>query len=103
LRFGKDKKMKNRKTYLIALLVLVVLLSTTMICLSGCRKKTEPAASTSPGMIEQKMCPVLGGPVDKNIFTEYQGKKVYFCCAECKEQFEKEPEKYISKLPQFSI
>jgi len=94
--------MKNRKTHLIALLVLVALISTTMICLSGCKKKTEPAASTFSEAIEQKMCPVLGGPVDKNIFTEYQGKKVYFCCTDCKEQFEKEPEKYLSKLPQFS-
>jgi len=40
-------------------------------------------------------------PIDKNIFVEYQGKKVYFCCGQCKAEFEKEPEKYISKLPQF--
>jgi len=30
-----------------------------------------------------------------------KGKKGYFCCAGCEEQFEKEPEKYIAKLPQF--
>jgi len=94
--------MKNRKTYLIALLVLVVLLSTTMICLSGCKKKTEPAASTPAGTIEQTICPVMAGPIDKNIFVEYQGKKVYFCCEECKGKFEQEPEKYLSKLPQFN-
>jgi len=35
------------------------------------------------------------------LYTEYKGKKVYFCCSGCKEKFEEEPEKYIAKLPQF--
>jgi YHS domain-containing protein len=51
---------------------------------------------------EQTICPVLNAPIDKNIYVEYQGKKVYFCCADCKAAFEKEPAKYISKLPQFA-
>jgi len=44
---------------------------------------------------------VMKGAINKNLFTEYKGKKVYFCCAGCKGKFEKEPEKYIAKLPQF--
>jgi len=50
---------------------------------------------------EQTTCPVMGGTINKNIFTEYKGKKVYFCCAGCIEKFEENPEEYISKLPQF--
>lgn len=50
---------------------------------------------------EQTVCPVMGGTIDKNVFTVYQGKKVYFCCPGCIEEFEKSPEKYLSKLPQF--
>lgn len=50
---------------------------------------------------EQTTCPVMGGKVNKDIFTEYEGKKVYFCCPGCRPVFEKNPEKYISKLPQF--
>ncbi len=52
---------------------------------------------------EQTLCPVMeGNPVKKDIFVEYQGKKVYFCCDYCKAQFSQQPEKYLSKLPQFS-
>ncbi len=40
--------------------------------------------------------------VDKNVHTEYKGKKVYFCCAGCIAGFKEDPEKYIAKLPQFS-
>ena len=63
----------------------------------------KPGASTasSVGDVEQKMCPVLADmPIDKNIWVEYQGKKVYFCCADCKAKFQKEPEKYLANLPQ---
>ena len=54
------------------------------------------------GAAEQMVCPVMKGqPIDKTIFVEYQGKKVYFCCESCKAAFEKEPEKYVKDLPQF--
>jgi YHS domain-containing protein len=52
--------------------------------------------------IEQTTCPVMdGNAIDKNVFVEYKGKKVYFCCPDCKAKFEADPEKYIAKLPQF--
>jgi YHS domain-containing protein len=51
---------------------------------------------------EQTVCPIMvGKPIDKAIFTEYKGKKVYFCCAACDSEFKKDPEKYVAKLPQF--
>ena len=51
----------------------------------------------------QKECPVLeGNKIDPNLFTVYQGKKVYFCCASCKESFNAQPDKYLPRLPQFA-
>ncbi len=50
---------------------------------------------------EQTICPVMGGKIDKNCFIEYEGKKVYFCCPGCEIEFNKDPQKYLSKLPQF--
>jgi len=52
-------------------------------------------------VVEQTACPIMGGAIDKAIFTEYQGKKVYFCCPGCEDKFQEVPEKYIAKLPQF--
>lgn len=63
--------------------------------------EAEPAADTD-STIEQKTCPVMGGAINKELFVEYKGKKVYFCCAGCEETFQKNPEKYIAKLPQFN-
>jgi YHS domain-containing protein len=84
-----------------------------LLAVLGCQKKTEPAVPPAPATpvteantvisaaVEQTICPVMEGPVNKKIFTEYQGKKVYFCCPSCKADFEKNPEKYLPKLPQF--
>jgi YHS domain-containing protein len=90
----------------------VVLLMTVLLVAAGivgCKKKEgktniSPAASAkvSSAAIEQTICPVEGAAINKNVYTMYKGKKVYFCCEKCKAAFEKEPEKYISKLPQFS-
>ena len=45
----------------------------------------------------QTMCPIMNLAINKDLFTEYKGKKVYFCCPGCKPEFEK----YLAKLPQF--
>jgi len=102
-----------KKKYLI---ILAAACLAIIMAIGGCRKKesVEPvnsAASTMEKMadgaaqtaegVEQTTCPVMGGKINKDIFTEYKGKKVYFCCPACKPEFEKNPEKYISKLPQF--
>jgi YHS domain-containing protein len=101
----------------ITMLTLVCLSATAFV--SGCKKKEQqppPPQASMGGMthqgdanqeaqlasIEQKTCPVTEDKIDPNVFIEYKGKKVYFCCSMCVAQFNKNPEKYISKLPQFS-
>ena len=46
----------------------------------------------------QTVCPVLGGNVDKNIYADYKGQRVYFCCKGCDEEFKKNPEKCLEKM-----
>ncbi|MHC4368710.1 MAG: YHS domain-containing protein [Planctomycetota bacterium] len=60
----------------------------------------EPAKQIAQA--EQTTCPLMGMAIDKDVHTEYKGKKVYFCCASCIGGFKENPEKYIAKLPQFS-
>ncbi|MGO9620472.1 MAG: YHS domain-containing protein [Desulfobaccales bacterium] len=52
------------------------------------------AADTKP----QTICPVLGGNIDKKVFIDYQGKRIYFCCPGCPAEFSKDPEKYLKKM-----
>jgi len=103
-----------------AMFMLISLLLVGLIMLNGC-KKSEPAPSDTPAdtmqemqghmmdepakeiasAVEQTTCPIMGTAINKALFTEYKGKKVYFCCPGCEEKFKAEPEKYIVKLPQF--
>jgi len=91
-------------------ILLAAILVLTVSMVYGCQKseptKTEQQAAAKVAdanvATEQKLCPVLGNPIDKNVYTVYKGKKVYFCCAMCIPEFEKNPEKYIGKLPQFA-
>ncbi|HYA41248.1 MAG TPA: YHS domain-containing protein [Syntrophobacteraceae bacterium] len=46
----------------------------------------------------QAQCPVMGGKIDKKIYADYQGKRIYFCCTGCLEEFNKDPEKYMKKM-----
>ncbi len=55
------------------------------------------------GAVTNPTCPVMEGEkVDPTLFVEYRGKRVYFCCESCISDFEKDPERYIAKLPQFA-
>jgi YHS domain-containing protein len=46
----------------------------------------------------QTVCPVLGGNIDQNVYVDYQGKRIYFCCQGCDAEFKKDPEKYTKKI-----
>ena len=46
----------------------------------------------------QATCPVMGGKVNKNVYADYEGKRVYFCCGGCDQTFKKDPEKYLKIL-----
>ena len=62
---------------------------------------TDEPVEAVTAAIEQTKCPVMDSPINKALFVEYKGKKVYFCCPGCEDKFNAEPEKYVAKLPQF--
>jgi YHS domain-containing protein len=51
----------------------------------------------------QTTCPVLGGKIDKNVYADYKGERVYFCCNGCDAGFKKDPEKYLKKMKEQGI
>ena len=40
----------------------------------------------------------MGGKINKEIFADHGGKRVYFCCKGCIGAFKKNPGKYIKQL-----
>jgi YHS domain-containing protein len=63
------------------------------------RASAAPAPGvTAPVETAQTICPVMGGKINKAIFADYQGKRVYFCCGGCPAVFAKDPAKYVKMM-----
>jgi YHS domain-containing protein len=90
---------KNIKTLILAL--------TLTIFAAGSLWATDPkpAAETKPAAqgAAQTKCPVLAGDINKQVYADYKGKRVYFCCAGCDAEFKKDPEKYMQKLKEQGV
>ncbi|MBU2438336.1 MAG: YHS domain-containing protein [Acidobacteria bacterium] len=73
---------------------------TYFFCCAGCldKFKAEPEKYLAQSG-KNTICPVMGNEIkdfEKAPSVEYKGKTYYFCCADCKEKFTKDPEKYTS-------
>lgn len=58
--------------------------------------------ATAKGSPQEK-CPVMGGTINKDIYVDYQGKRIYFCCEACPKEFNKDPDKYMKKLKEQGV
>ncbi len=61
------------------------LISVLVVCLS---LLALPGASVAK---DQTTCPVMGGLINKNLYADYQGNRVYFCCPPLPQGVQEEP------------
>ena len=59
--------------------------------------KAEQPAEQQTSQTQQN-CPIMGGKINKSIFADFEGKRVYFCCPDCQEKFKAEPAKYVKQM-----
>ena len=52
---------------------------------------------------QQTACPVQHGRINKELYADYQGQRIYFCCPECIPIFKKNPEAYLKRLEQEGV
>jgi YHS domain-containing protein len=81
-------------------MMVVLLVVAGGVLLFGCSRSeqaaTEEHTHAAPDLA-QKLCPVMGMPIDQSVFVDYEGQRVYFCCTDCVETFLASPEKYLDK------
>lgn len=76
---------------------------TAAVCHGDEQHSHVDAQSLDEATSPQTECPVMiGDKIDPNIYSDFRGKRVFFCCQSCKAAFAKAPEKYLSRLPQFA-
>ena len=101
---GRDKKMHPYHLNGIGSLFISFLFVIAITSAAYAADKHDPdaVADTEQMQISNAYCPVMPDmQTNPEIFTDYKGKRVYFCCNNCKAAFAREPEKYLDQLPQF--
>ncbi len=102
--------------------IVVVAFSMTLIFVLGCGSQKTPekaAAETAvkecPGgdghdhsahaggapegeLKPQTHCPVMGGEINKTMYVDQDGKRIYMCCEHCREELTKNFEANVKKL-----
>jgi YHS domain-containing protein len=80
------------------------------LCCPGCKERTTADADKIISRLQaqgiklakttakQTLCPVMGGDINKELYSDHEGNRIYFCCAMCKPIFDKEPVKYIEAM-----
>jgi len=77
------------------------------VCCKGCIKEVnkEPAKwfkkVEDAGITLDKIqvtCPVTNDKIDKKVFADFEGKRVYFCCAACLEKFNADAKAIVAKM-----
>ncbi len=76
--------MKKFRLVLVVLAIAGLVMGSTMAGVA----KAEP----------QTKCPVMGLKIDEKVYTDYKGKRIYFCCSDCLGKFKADPEKYLKKM-----
>lgn len=51
----------------------------------------------------QTHCPMMGGEIDRELYTDVDGKRVYFCCAGCVEPFLEDAAALIAKMEETGV
>ena len=60
-----------------------------------------PAGCTiaaAPKGKEQATCPVMGGEINKKLYADVKGHRIYVCCGGCINAIKADPDKYILKV-----
>jgi len=91
---------------MVKVMMLLVALSPAAVLMTGpvragcCVARKGSCAVTTEKKAEpnQAICPVMGGEINRNIFLDYEGKRVYFCCQACKGRFLEDPAGYLEKM-----
>ena len=91
--------MKTIKTLILALTLTVFAAGSLWATDARAAAEAKPA----PQATAQTKCPVLAGDINKQVYADYKGKRIYFCCAGCDAEFKKDPEKYMKKLKEQGV
>lgn len=77
----------------------ILAVSTALLFSFGCDKKEGASKEPLSSLLPQKVCPVMGGEIDKTIPPVIKdGRKIYMCCEHCRKEMTEEFDANVKKL-----
>jgi hypothetical protein len=76
------------------LIALALALVVTGPVSAAARRGSDDPKATKP----QSTCPVMGGRVNRDLYTDVVGQRIYVCCQGCIEKVERDPEAALETI-----
>lgn len=51
----------------------------------------------------QSICPIMGAPIDKSLYADHEGRRIYVCCPPCVEAVKADPEAALATLAEAGV
>lgn len=83
----------------LASVLLMVLICNTTFAQHAEHKQHSMESSSK----KQTQCPIMGGAINKEVYVDYKGKRIFFAGKMCRDEFNKFPEKYMEKISKEGI
>lgn len=64
---------------------------------------TDATPAEQKQITPQATCPVMGGKINKELYVDAEGKRIYVCCNGCIAAVKQDPAKYIQKLEEQGV
>ena len=90
--------MNARTLFAGSLVALLVCFAVAAAVYAGCGTCGSCATEGKKIAKPQATCPVRGAKIDKKVFADVEGYRVYLCCPACVEKVKADPKKYIAKI-----
>ncbi len=78
--------------------IVLAIAASGILFLTGTLIAEEAAKQEQQAKKFQTECPILGEKIDKSLFVDFKGKRIYVCCAGCIEKVKADPAKYIKEM-----
>ncbi|MFA6294583.1 MAG: hypothetical protein WC637_22515 [Victivallales bacterium] len=80
--------------------LMIVIAAVMMTGMFAYAQADKPAADVkaSKAVKAQEVCPVTNKPINKSVFVDAKGKRIYLCCKGCPAKVTAEPDKYIKQM-----
>ena len=78
--------------------IMLTIAAAGVFLLMGSLSAEEAAKQPAQEKKAQTECPVMDGKVNKSLFVDAQGKRIYVCCGGCIGKVKADPGKYIKEM-----